>query len=95
MFFEHVFGPGLRDYPDQQIPHEAAAAVAWWEEGLLKFSRKLEEIDDSELGRVVSAPWGSTRSVEEWVRVLVYENIHHGAEIGVLRDLYRNNFLRA
>ena len=95
MFFEHVFGPAVRDYPDQQIPHEARAAVEWWDEGLRKFSLQLDEIEDSELERVVSTPWRVTRSVEEWVHVVVHENIHHGAEIGVLRDLYRHNFLRA
>jgi hypothetical protein len=95
MYFEHVLGPAARDYPDQRIPHDAKAAIAWWSEGLLKFDEKLNGVEDSELERVVSDPWEVTRSVQEWLQVLVYENIHHGAEIGVLRDLYRLNFLRA
>ena len=89
MYFEHVFGPAVRDYPDQDIPHQADAAIAWWREGLRKFEDKLDEIYDTELERVVTTPWEVTRSAKEWLQVLVYENVHHGAEIGVLRDLYR------
>jgi hypothetical protein len=92
MYFEHVFGAGLRDYPDQRIPHKAAAAVVWWEQGIRKFLEQLAEAEDSDLERVVTVPWEVTQSVEEWLGVLLYENIHHGAEIGVLRDLYREGF---
>jgi DinB superfamily len=90
MFFEHVFGPGRRDYPDQRIPHEPASAIAWWEQGLLRFADKLAEVDDPALERAVTVPWGVTQSVERWVQTIVHENTHHGAEIGVLRDLYRD-----
>jgi hypothetical protein len=49
----------------------------------------LADCRDADLERVVAAPWGDTRSVLEWSVVLLEENVHHTAEVGVLRDLYR------
>jgi hypothetical protein len=92
MFFEHVFGPARRDYPDQTIPHDALAATAWWERGLLKFADALGGAADSDLNRIVAVPWEVTQSVRRWIEVLIHENVHHGAEIGVLRDLYRERW---
>jgi DinB superfamily len=92
MFFEHVFGPAQRDYPDQTIPHDATGAVAWWEEGIQRFLETLDRIEDSDLDKIVAVPWEVSHSVATWVEMVVYENVHHGAEIGVLRDLYREKF---
>jgi DinB family protein len=92
MYREHVFGPGKLDFDDFEIPHQAAAAAHWWDESYETFRRSLRDAGDAGdagLDRVVAAPWGDTRTVRGWAEVLVHENIHHGAEVGALRDLHR------
>jgi hypothetical protein len=91
MYHEHVFGPGERDYPDQVVPGTAATALTWWQETFHRFRDALAGLRrDEDLSRVVGAPWGDTRTVAGWAEVFVYENIHHGAEIGCLRDVFRS-----
>jgi hypothetical protein len=89
MYHEHVFGPGKMDWDDYELPHTASDAVAWWEAGYRRFRDALAETPDDGLSRVGVAPWGDTRTVEEWSVVMLDENVHHLAEVGVLRDLYR------
>ena len=89
MYHEHVFGPATRDYDDVEVPHTAAQSIAWWHAGLDAVRDALLAAREVDLDRVVSTPWGATRKVWDWVSTLLLENVHHGAEIGTLRDLYR------
>jgi DinB superfamily len=90
MYHEHVFGARERDYEDQVVPHTAGAAVAWWRECFDLYRQSLAARTDKDLAKEIGpVPWGPTMSVKEWSQTLVRENIHHGAEIGCMRDLYR------
>ena len=89
MWDEHVFGEGRLFWDDYEIPHDADSAVAWWEEGSKRFRARVAELRDEELSRLAATPWESDRSVRDWIMWLVVETLHHGAEIGCLRDLYR------
>jgi hypothetical protein len=89
MYHEHVFGPGRLDWDDYEIPHTGADAVAWWEAGYRRYRDALAATPEEDLERVGKAPWGDTRTVMEWSVVMLDENVHHSAEVGVLRDLYR------
>ena len=89
MYHEHVFGPGKLDWDDYEIPHTARDAVSWWETGYRQFRDALADTPEDELDRFGAAPWGDTRTVLEWSVVMLDENVHHTAEVGVLRDLYR------
>ena len=90
MYNEHVFGPAKLGFDDFDIPHAAAEAVAWWEESFETYRAAVEGAGDQDMDRIVHAIWGPTLSVREWTEVLIHENIHHGAEIGCLRDLYHH-----
>lgn len=67
----------------------AATGIALWEQHANEFVRTLEREDDESLQRSMQVPWWP-EAAPRWVVVanVVTESIHHGAEIGVLRDLY-------
>jgi hypothetical protein len=87
-YHQRIFHGTEPDFEDE-IPHTAATAVRWWEETLRRHGDTLAGSSDAELSRMVAAGWGETLSVRDWSIVLIEENVHHMAEVGVLRDLYR------
>ena len=50
----------------------------------------LEALTDSELETRHSTNWGEWWPCHGIFTTLIREQVHHGAEIGLLRDLYRN-----
>jgi hypothetical protein len=49
----------------------------------------LAETDDQRLDELRPTPWGERWPARRVLAVLLDEQIHHGAEIALLRDLYR------
>ena len=86
---DHVLGNGGPQWDDHDVPHTADAAVAWWDEGCRGFRDAAAALRDEGLKRRYRAPWGDERAVEGWIEVFLDEQVHHMAEVGVLRDLYR------
>lgn len=72
-----------------EIPSTAAGGIALWEHHAATFVKGLEGEDGESLQRPVRVPWWP-REAPKWAVVsnVATEAIHHGAEIGVLRDLY-------
>jgi hypothetical protein len=92
LYYEYLFGPGKRNWHDQDVPSDLTETAGEWRKWLIRIREELLECDSEDLDRQVGMPWEwepEARTVEEWASILVAENIHHGAEIGVLRDLYR------
>lgn len=89
MYWEHAFGPGILSFGDL-IPHgHAPEAVSYLQASQERVTRTLASMEPDQL---VSARL--THFGEEWpayrvISVLADEQIHHGAEVAVLRDLYR------
>jgi len=67
----------------------AEAGIALWDQHATVFVQALQGEDDESLERSVRVPWWP-EATPRWAVVtnVVTEAIHHGAEIGVLRDLY-------
>lgn len=67
----------------------AAAGIALWHAQADSFMHLIRGENDESLARPFRVPWWS-REVSRGVVIgtIVTETIHHGAEIGVLRDLY-------
>jgi uncharacterized damage-inducible protein DinB len=89
MYHEYAFGPGRLTWPEIDSAHTAADAIAMLEHGQALLVSALSELTDADLDAPRMTNWG-----EEWPswRVLwtmVDHDLHHGGEIGVLRDLYR------
>lgn len=91
MFSNHLLGPGGLGFDDIEMPGSAEEGVASWRESYGRFTEQLSEVAD--LTPEVQVPWGAqkSQSLWHWTLVLMHENIHHLAESGVVRNLYRHH----
>ncbi len=95
MYREYAFGAARLTWPELDSAHTAGDAIAELERGHAALVHDLEGLSDEDLDRPRATNWG-----EEWPTwrifwTMIHHDIHHGAEIGVLRDLYRVNVARA
>ena len=75
------------DWGSKKVPRSANEGVELWREsagGLREFLGALSDIE-------LESPTKRGLPRIYWASTLARENIHHGAEIGVLRDLYRHH----
>jgi DinB superfamily len=91
MYHEYAFGAGKLTWPEIDSAHDASAAIAQLEEGHALLVADLHALASDALERPVLTNWG-----EEWPAwrvfwTMIHHDVHHGAEIGALRDLYRAN----
>lgn len=79
------------DAPDRQPPSTAAAAIAMLERAHDRWDSHLDLVTESQLAELVGPVGGqyADRTKASYVMHMLDEFIHHGAEIGVLRDLWR------
>lgn len=89
MYREHAFGPGRLTWPDIDSAHTAADAIAQLEEGHSLLVADLAGLDDDELERPRGTNWGEDWPTWKIFWTMIHHDIHHGAEIGALRDLHR------
>ena len=87
--WEHAFGPGKLMFPDLSVPGTAADAVAYWRGSREPITRWRTTCSDPDLDQQRPTPSGGTLAAGTTVRILVEEQIHHGAEVALLRDLSR------
>lgn len=91
MYWEHAFGAAMRTFPALEIPGGSArAVVAWLAESQQPLLQELRHLDDQALEVKRSTNWGEKWPTRELFKILIRERVHHGAEISLLRDLYRN-----
>jgi hypothetical protein len=92
MYHEYAFGPGKLIWPDLDSPHTAEDAVAALEEGHALLTGDLEGLADADLDEPRMTNWGEEKPAWWIFWTMIEHDVHHGAEIGVLRDLYRVRF---
>jgi len=88
IYLEHAFGPAVRTFMDLDLPRTAADAVAYLNVSCEAVTERIRQSDDADLTEMRPSHLGSPRSAGEVLCILVDEITHHGAEIGLLRDLY-------
>lgn len=88
IYWEHAFGPGQRMFPDLAVPATAADALRNWHDSRAPISAWLSTASDADLKEECPSHMGGTTTVGEVITTLLDEQIHHGAEIALLRDLY-------
>jgi hypothetical protein len=86
---EHAFGPGLRNFPDLPVHARADEVLAHWENSRRPVTAWLTSARDTDLLEPHPSHLGGSRTAGEVMTILLDEQIHHGAEIALLRDLYR------
>ncbi len=88
IYTEHAFGPGLRNFPDLVVAGTAAEVVADWQASRTPVESWLDAATDADLTEPRPSHLGGVLAAGEVIRILLDEQIHHGAEIALLRDLY-------
>jgi hypothetical protein len=94
MYHEYAFGPAKLTFPEIDSAHTAAAAIAQLETGHEMLVRDLAGLDDADLERPVLTNWGEKWPARNIFWTMVDHDLHHGGEIGALRDLYRERASR-
>ena len=94
----HRFGDGTLTPFNAAWPGTAAAAVAWAERGFAGLWAGVGDLTDDDLDHKPNMPegWLDNRFPTAMnIQDSTFELIHHGAEIALLRDLYRTQNSRA
>ena len=89
MYHEYAFGPAELTWWDIEVPHTSVAAIAMLDRGQALLDQDLEGLHPSDLTRPVATNWGEMWPVWKIFWAMVHHDLHHGGEIGALRDLYR------
>jgi DinB family protein len=89
IYHEWAFGPRHLTFLNVETPHNVETCVGMLTRGHALLAADLAALDRSDLDRRVMTNWG-----EEWPAWRIFTTMtdhdaRHGAEIGVLRDLYR------
>jgi DinB superfamily len=89
IYWNHGFGDGTMTFPDLVVPHTAGSALDAWRDSRVPITTWLTHATGADLAELRPSHLPSRQmSAGDQVRTLVDEQIHHGAEIGLLRDLF-------
>ena len=94
MYHEYAFGPAKLTFPDINSAHTANYAIAQLERGHALLRGDLSQLDDAGLDREVLTNWGERWPAWRIFWTMIEHDLHHGGEIGALRDLYRMRSIR-
>lgn len=89
LYWDYAFGPATASF-DLELPGTAHEAVDWLATSQSPLAEALAGLPDFALDDVVPTNWGDGWPVRRIFTTLINEQVHHGAEIRLLRDLYRN-----
>jgi hypothetical protein len=89
IYWNHAFGDGTLTFLDLVVPHTAETALAEWRDSRIPITTWLTDATDADLALMQPSHLPSREmSAGDQIRTLVDEQIHHGAEIALLRDLF-------
>src|SRR3712207_6699596 len=73
-----------------RMPGNASDAVHWLTASQSPLTEALASIPEEGLDDLRLTNWGERIPARSVFTILINEQVHHGAEISLLRDLYRN-----
>lgn len=93
---DNHFGEGAPSFEEVDWPATAGAAIAYVEDGYGRWMAGIRSLGAEDLTRPVGPAEGpyAERPFAELVLHINREVMHHGAEVALLRDLYRHHFGR-
>ena len=91
VYRDWTFGDAKLRLADIEVAGSAGDALDWLGDSQEDFAAHVASLTDTELDDVRPAHWGALLPIGDLVGSIAVEHIHHGAEIGVLRDLYRGS----
>ncbi len=86
-----AFEPHGLDLDQFDVPGTRDGLVAWLHSSQDRLGAQVEGLDDAELVERRPAYFGAPRPLHGLISTMVVEHLHHGAEIGLLRDLRRGH----
>jgi hypothetical protein len=89
IYREWTFGIKRPRAEEYTIPGTADEAVAWLEQTQSAFARAVHALSERDLATPRPTHYGKTRSAGDLIWDIAIEHTHHGAEIGLSRDLIR------
>lgn len=89
LYWDYAFGPATASF-DLEMPGDAAAATEWLRASQEPLSAVLAGLAEADLDSPRKTNWGDLWPCHKIFTTLINEQVHHGAEISLLRDLYRN-----
>ncbi|MGH8835127.1 MAG: DinB family protein [Actinomycetes bacterium] len=89
LYWDYAFGPATASF-DLEMPGNASDAVDWLTASQRPLTEALGTVTDEGLDDLRLTSWGERIPARRVFTILINEQVHHGAEISLLRDLYRN-----
>ena len=89
IYWEYAFGPQQRTFLDLVVPSTVTEALQGWHDSRRPITEWLRTATDADLAEPRPSHLGDAKTAGEVVRILLDEQVHHGAEIALLRDLYQ------
>lgn len=89
IYREWTFGSSRPRAEEFDYPGNAADACAWLERAQNAFAKHIEALDEPDVCALRPTHYHQKRSVGDLVWDVAIEHVHHGAEVGLLRDLLR------
>jgi hypothetical protein len=88
LYWDYAFGSASLTF-DLELPGEAAEATDWLFASHQPVADALTGLNDLDLDKLVPTNWGEEWPLHRVIVTLINEQVHHGAEISLMRDLYR------
>jgi hypothetical protein len=76
------------------VPQSAADAIQWLKKGHARLEEDIKDLKDKELDEMWLINWGESWPTWRIFWTMISHDLHHGAEIGCLKDLYREMLKR-
>ena len=86
-----TFGEARLRLSDIEVPGDRAGGLAWLEAAQERLAAAVDALSDEEVFEYRAAHWGQHLPVAHLISSMISENVHHIAEVGVLRDLHRGH----
>jgi hypothetical protein len=88
LYWDYAFGSASLSF-DLELPGDVAEATDWLFASHQPLLDALSGLSEADLDEQVPTNWGEQWPVHRIFTRLINEQVHHGAEISLLRDLYR------
>lgn len=89
VFWDYAFGSASLTF-DLEVPGDVEEGTDWLLASYQPIKDSLAGLTERDLDKMVPTSWGEPWPLHRVIMNLINEQVHHGAEISLLRDLYRH-----
>lgn len=89
MYVEYAFGARKLTWDDLDLPSTVTGMLEYLRESHAPLRAALEGLTDEDLQEMRYTNWGELWPTDKIFWTMIYHDLHHGAQIATLRELYR------